>query len=187
MANPWDPFSFPARADDNEMDTYAGVGVVTSGWEAIEFEFARLYGILVGDEPDGFRIREYGGPRIASDRITGLAKAADAYFVSHCDQDREARFSALINAASGFAARRNEVAHGIVMNVQSIMFFRQQIPFLDGTRAQYVLVPSFHILRNHDETGLPSYAFNGAQMAELAARMLAVEQEAKAFRLHLLQ
>lgn len=185
MSNPWDAFPFPAMADDEPKHTYYGVGLVMSGWESIEFEFARLYSIFIGDEPDGMSMRDYGTGRIFSVRIDVLNQKAEAYFVNHPCQKMEGEFSRIVIAATGFSARRNDVAHGIVMNVAGIRFFQNRISMLDPSTIQTVLVPPFHILRSHDGVGMPSYAYNKNQLEQLALRLHELELAIREFRVAL--
>lgn len=187
MAYLWDPFPFPLVADDDAKKTFAGVGMVMTAWESIEFEFARLYSIFVGDEPDGFLMREYGDPRVANRRIGELSRSANQFFIGWPHQGAEGEYTSLVATAMGFANRRNDVAHGMVMNIENIVFFQQQVPGLDRSKPQFLLVPPFHILRNHDAaTGMPSYAYNSAQLAELFSRLLDLVEAIRQFRVNLL-
>lgn len=183
MADPWDPFPFPLAGDPDEKDTYRGVGLVMSSWEAVEFEFARLYSLLVGD-PDGPSVRDYGQPQIFRERLDGLSRRAISYFVRRCDQHLEGTFHRLTQEASGFSARRNEVAHGIVMDVTGISFIVNQFVFRNNSLKHYVVVPPYHLLRWHSG-GSPNYALNFGQLQEIAARLLSLQSRIKEFRLSL--
>lgn len=181
MANPWDTFPFPAAADDDMRKTYYGVGLVMTCWESVEFELARLFSSMVRD-PDGFSLRLYGSARIFRDRIDYLSRTADAHFIRCPDQHTEGEFQNIVAACHGFSARRNEVAHGIVMNVANIAFFRTKIPILDQSKVQALLVPPFHLLRSHDSNGFPLFAYNCSQLEQLALNLHEIEKAVSRLR-----
>jgi hypothetical protein len=181
MPNPWDPYPFPDDADEDMNRTCYGVGLVTTSWEAIEFELARLYSSMVGD-PDGHSIRLYGQPRIFNERLSLLARTGEAFFVRFPNQSFEGEFGQIVAVCLGFSSRRNEVAHGIVMNVRGVTFFRSRVKNLDKLKVQALLVPPYHILRSHNEDGMPNYAYNCAQLEDLALKLHEVEKAIRHFR-----
>jgi hypothetical protein len=180
MPNPWDPLPFPLTGDPDFEITYAGVGMVTSQWEAIEFDCARLYSVFVGD-PDGEALRAYGEGKIFRDRRINLEKAAAMYFIKHIDQNLEGEFARICATAEGFAERRNEVAHGLVLSVAHIPFFADKLMLAKPGEPQFLLVPPYHTIRNHVE-GLPKFAFNKAQMGFFATRMIIFGNSVALFR-----
>lgn len=180
--NPWDSFPFPLSGDQDPTNTYAGVGLVTSEWESVEFNLARLHGTFVEGDPSGASIRDYGKGRIFSDRIRDLQKIGCKYFTQHCNQDLEGGFHAICINATGFSARRNEVAHGLVMEVSGIQFFQEKLKLADLSEKQHLLVPPYHIMRQHEWDGMPSFAYNSAQMHQLASRILSLSDAIVAYR-----
>jgi hypothetical protein len=183
MSNPWDPYPFPAAADEDPRDTYYGVGVVISGWESIEFEFARLYSVFKGLGPkNGDAIQEYGTGRIFRERADALSTLSERYFTKNCNQAHEAEYAKLLVAAVGFSARRNEVAHGIVINVAGIAYFKMRMPLLDPNKVQTVVIPPYYTIRFHDPGGFPSYAYNKLQLEGLAVKLREVEIAIRQFR-----
>lgn len=183
MANPWDSYSFPLEADDDENQTFQAVGRLMTIWESIEFEFAMLYSIFVGGTFEENSVQEYGKPRIAKERFDALSKVAAAHFVQIPNQAAEGEFCTLVTAASGFSVRRNEVAHDIVVAVQNMVFFQQKVQFLDRTKNQFLLVPALHSVRQFDGiTGMPSFGYNSEQIANLCLRLLVLMESISAFR-----
>ncbi len=151
MSNLWDVPPLPTIGDDDEEATYAGVGRVTSQWEAIEFQFSRLYSIFVG-KPDE-EMRAYGAGRIFRERSKILAEAARDYFIRNPDQELEGQLHALTIRAEGFSDRRNEIAHGIVFQLQRLSFFREQMdPSVRG-KFQWGLIPPYHTSQKHAADG----------------------------------
>ena len=120
MENPWDIPPFPKRGDPFDDLTYAGVGRVMSQWETVEYRLAHLYSAFVGRPDDVSAIREYGAGTIFRQRIEALTRKAEAYFIKHSHHGRESEFAELLHGLSLFVERRNDVAHGIVGQIQLI-------------------------------------------------------------------
>jgi len=99
-----------------------------------------------------------------------------------CDQGLEGEFNRLCTIASGFADRRNEVAHGIVMEVGAVQFFTQRLLLAMPGRKQHLVVPPYHSIRKHDFVGMPSFAYNAEQLKTLARRLIAFGGEIVAYR-----
>ena len=182
MRNPWDAFPFPLKGDQDPEKTYAGVGHVMSEWESVEFNLARVYGVFVGGDAGGKALQEYGAPRIFASRLKALEQAAEAFFFRRCDQNIEGEFHLLTLRASGFSARRNDVAHGIVMNVSNITFFKEKLHLAVSGEKQHLLVPTYYAKREHDGHGRPNYAFNAGQLRELASRLIDLGKDIVSFR-----
>jgi hypothetical protein len=169
MTNPWDPFPFPSFGDPFESRTFKGVGEVMTNWESIEFELGRLYSLFVGD-PDGASIQqEYGAGRIFRDRLGLLRSKAPPFFVKHPCQQSEGAFDLLTTAAEGFSERRNEVAHGLVIRIDTITLLRSRLRPSFGGR-HYALIPPIYCLRFHTD-GAPDYAYTSAELSVLSRRL----------------
>jgi hypothetical protein len=184
MNNPWDPFPLPTRGDDNARLTFEGVGRVTSHWEALEFELSRLYSIFAGD-PDGEAMQTYGTGKIFRDRLVALRQLAEKHFIATPTQDLEGIFDGLANAAEGFGSRRNEVAHGIVCPVQNISFFMGHFGQHVGGKPQYLLIPPYYTVRNHQD-GLPLYSYSSIELSALTQHLLILLERVRAYRRDLL-
>lgn len=184
MKKPWDPLPYATSGDADPEKTYAGVGAALSQWEALEFSFSRIYSIFAG-EPDGDCMREYGTGKIFRDRIAILERKAEQFFIKAPNQADEGELNRLVDHAVKYSSRRNDIAHGIVMNVQNIQFFQSAMPLLDLNNVGYVLVPPWHSLRQHRPNGEPFYALNKVQLDLFAVRFHDLERQVEKFRLHL--
>jgi hypothetical protein len=183
MTNPWDPRPFPKGGDPFDAKTYEGVGRVLSRWEAVEFQLARIYSIFVGD-PDGDAIQQYGLGRIFRERLEALQAVSQPYFVRKPSQALEAGLDCLGKAATGFADRRNEVAHGMVFPVHELSFFRERF----GTPPEmphYLLLPPWYAVRKHYE-GTPLYAYGFDELWSLMVKLLTLSEQLGKYRLKLL-
>jgi hypothetical protein len=160
-----------------------GVGRTMTCWEATEFQLSRVYSIFVGqvDDPDAMR-SGYGSGRIFQERIGNLRKAADAYFRRDPHQPLEGAFDSIAEAVVGFADRRNEVAHGIVLDVKKVSYIASCMGLTDKTRPHFVLIPPLYLLRKHTELGAPSYIYTSAALKRLAGLILGVERNVRIYR-----
>jgi hypothetical protein len=182
MANTWDPFPFPKRGDLSEDAVYIAVGKVIDHWERVEFELARSYSLFAGDSL-WEKMREYGGVGgyIFKDRAARLAKSAEKYFIRHPNQEHEGDFDLLMVKAIGFSDRRNEVAHGMAMNVQEFLFWLDKMPEANRWLPQNLWVPPYYHSRKHDSLGLPAFGYSSVELEILRKRLFNLELEIDAF------
>jgi hypothetical protein len=120
----WDAPPIPQHGDLDENSTYAGVGRVLSGWEAMEAELSHLYAAFVGKFHQAEAYREYGAGQIFANRVLTLRASAENFFVRRPNQVREGEFDCYAKIAVKFADRRNEVAHSIVRDLGHVRLFR---------------------------------------------------------------
>jgi hypothetical protein len=116
MSNPWDPLPFPVVGDPEDRIVFEALGRTLNRWEFTEFALSILYSLFVGDYRFG-KMQEYGKPNIFKDRLGGLERVAAEWFTRRPDQQAEGEFDRIVNGARGFADRRNEIAHGLVVDV----------------------------------------------------------------------
>jgi hypothetical protein len=114
-----DPFTKPilaTKGDSNSQDTYAAVGAALSSWETSGTMFGALYGAFV--KPTGantIALRAYGAILAPSSRHDMITEAAEAYFAGVGDAALHERVKKLLKLYRSASARRNEIAHGVVM------------------------------------------------------------------------
>ena len=163
-----------------ELWYYSAIGKVTSQWERVEFELSRLYSIFVGKPNDA--MQEYGKGRIFRERACAFVESAEAYFINHPNQELEGRLHCLMCLAQGYADRRNEVAHGIVFDIQGITFFAERMEPEARSKPQFAIIPPYQTLRKHDEDGAPKYAYTSEEMLNLRAKLFNLEEKISEFR-----
>ena len=82
-------------------------------------ELSHLYACFKGQPTNSLAmVREYGSGNVFRERSNRLAAAAKAFFVGHCNQTDEGEFDLLLTRCNGFAARRNDIAHGVVQGLK---------------------------------------------------------------------
>ncbi|MET0528535.1 MAG: hypothetical protein ABW003_09360 [Microvirga sp.] len=175
----------PACGDDDPDVVFRGVGKVMTGWETIEFELSRLYSVFAGD-PDGEAMREYGENTIARLRLDALSRKADEFFIRKPSQEREGKFASIICQLRFFASRRNEVAHGIVFDVQKIKAFTEHFHRSVRGKPQYALIAPYHQLKQHAPDGLPAYAYTSLILEAMIPAMAKPFAQLDRFRRSLL-
>lgn len=117
-------------------------------------------------------MREYGKPTIARLRLDGLTEAAAKFFIKRSSQEREGELQSIIMRLRHFASRRNEVAHGIVLNIQNIAVFTDNfVPEARGKK-QYALIAPYYQIKQHGPDGLPAYAYTRPVLASMIPAMV---------------
>jgi hypothetical protein len=166
--------------DQDDAVLYTALGRAIDRWEHIEYGLALLYSLFVND-PTFAAMKDYGAGNIFRDRLTGLQKVAAAWFVKTPCQDIEGEFDRLMTAARGFSDRRNEFAHGIVMDVSGFTFWRLQMRLALPDTRRFIVMPAMHIIRKHDETGMPTFGYSSLELSVLQERMLEYELDIDRF------
>lgn len=175
MPDPWDPFPMPSRGEPVEFSLYYGMGKVIDCWERVEFGLSQLYSLFLGDR-SFMSMTEYGRTgNIFRDRIAGLGRAADEHFRRSPHQAAEGGLDRLIAAAKGFSDRRNEVAHAIVMDVQTVLFFQHNMTQAAQGVPQFLVIPPVYHVRKMDANGLPAFAYSTVELNVLGDRMFNLE------------
>jgi hypothetical protein len=155
---------------------------VLSEWEAVEFELSRLYSWFGGAIDDPALLAEYGTPRIFKERADGLKKKADKHFLAP-DQNREGDFQSLMRETTGYADRRNDIAHGILLPIDSIYYFRNRIKPNLLHRRHFAIIPTLYQLRRHDEHGFPEFAYTSREMTRIVQRLKRLSASTREYRL----
>lgn len=113
--------------------------------------------------------------------MEAMAAASARHFIAHPNQAAEGDFDVLMREAVAASARRNDIAHGIVMQVNDIGHFRNQIPVNLLRREHHALIPPLYLLRKHVD-GLPTFAYRSADMETIFIRLYELAEKIKAYR-----
>lgn len=143
------------KPDTFDGQLYEAVGVMMTAWEWVELRLSMLYSAYVG-YPEGDALFQYGDGRIFRERISALRRVAEQHFVAYCSQDREAAFTALALNATDLANRRNEIAHGVVLDVTKIL--PEDWPAKLSGEENYFLVPHAYAFRRSRGPNFYSYS-----------------------------
>jgi len=118
MPDPWD---IPPRAEEGDPSDEAickWIGRSLCAWEEYEVYLARLYAIFSGlpmHGGDTYKAYIAGQTLNFSGRLQKVEKAGNEYFLRFPNQQDEADFSSILKQSRGFSARRNDVAHSVLV------------------------------------------------------------------------
>jgi hypothetical protein len=150
---PWDAPAPPSVGDADATLTYAAIGKAMTSWEKAEEVMAFLFSVLVGGGDDALpAVRAYGAVKTSLARLDMVAAAAEAFFFQRPEPEAdnkkiEKEVDTAINAMKNFAARRNEIAHGQVHEIETqdgFMRTPEGYPIKKMKKIGFVVGPSYH-------------------------------------------
>lgn len=119
-------------------EIYIWVGRALTVWENTEFSFAKIYGLLFGNNSAAAE-RSYGVVTSTKTKKEMLKQAALFFADTRGDSFPTEDFSRLLEYYDQASARRNDIAHGVVMSIS-----------LDSETQGYFLVPSSYISKANE-------------------------------------
>jgi hypothetical protein len=147
MSNPWDPpFSAPLRTGEKNPDAlYLSIGRALSLWEGMEAELGGLYAAFTTGPDDRYiapTIRAFGTVTNTGARAEMIDHAAEAFFHQLPHEldvgPYQDELKQLLKHYRGWAARRNDVAHGYVTESRHPDYTQDDQPII----STYCLCPS---------------------------------------------
>jgi hypothetical protein len=125
MKNPWELPPHAARGDRIPTPLYIAIGQAMSAWEFIEFDLSEMFAIFTGSGRTNKRgqdpaVRAYGTVVSYRGRSELLNAAAKAFFKRNGRTRLERPFKNILKKCNGWADRRNDVAHGVVLKVPTL-------------------------------------------------------------------
>jgi hypothetical protein len=117
---PWTVPPFPEIGDTHQDITFAAVGRALSQWERLEVALAGLFAAFIGikGEAEGIAMSSYGSIVASSARGTMMNAAAEFYFHIFPNPALKKTVGDLLGEVGHYGARRNEIAHGLVMGYE---------------------------------------------------------------------
>jgi hypothetical protein len=175
VRQPWDRPEFAIKGDSDSNYTYMAVGRVLSQWEGTEIQLGYIYSAASGKPGDWYALLEYGEGSTSTHRLRIVRDAVDEFFIKNPNQAAEGRAVGLLKAATNFAGRRHDIAHGIV---RDHTWARWRIPPDTTDTTGYFLLPSHYKGSAYSELALPLYAYTSASMEALRHQLILLETEA---------
>lgn len=154
--NPWaqPPYANPPEADEAAL--FEAVGRALTSWEHLEAALATLFVRFIAYDRESLAARRaYGSVVSFMGRAEMLTEAASAYFSFHPDEQLSDSFRRVSNACRQAAARRNDIAHGSVVEV----YFVGKVP-------GYALAPGSYNVRRVDLHSKPAYLYSVREIAK---------------------
>jgi hypothetical protein len=160
---PWDIPPFPKRGNASQNVLFESIGRALMAWEEIEGSLAHLYSAFSTDNQfNELSNREYGKPDNFWERLSVLDKAAKKYFIVHHDQKIEGEFSKLTEYAIGYAARRNEIAHGRARPIQWI--YEPTKSLLSIAPFQWCIIPPHFRGKKFTKQNVPVFVYTSREI-----------------------
>jgi len=113
--------------------------------------------------------------------LFGLARVADAWFTRDPNQEMEGEFKRIVVTARGFSERRNEFAHGVVMDVSGFIFWRLQMSFHQPELPRFIIMPQLYVFNKHDAFGMPTFGYGSYELGLLTERMTDLDLDIAVF------
>lgn len=179
---PWD---VPPQPQFETLDSKAGtlyeaVGRSLTTWETVEEHLASLFSVILGHSaPLYTAVRAYGSIQTFRGRNEMLTAAAEAYFERHPHKRLIVTFDDIVTRVAGYAARRNDIAHGKVIIAEFSVG--------ETLAHRFILVPPRHSSAKIGTDGHIAYVFNSAIINEYEEGFSALEGEIHALCLAILK
>ncbi len=176
---PWDVPPQPKIGDSDREITYAAVGRALSQWELFESNLLQLFVVFVGSGPTALltAARAYGTIQTFRGRADMIEGAAEVFFLIYKNSDLEKRISDFMDIARNYAARRNEIAHGIVWTTHWAGTQKQGSALFPARYASNKnKIGSFPL----GETGaqVPTHVYSSAEIGMFTSRFLELTSQA---------
>jgi hypothetical protein len=155
---PWDRQDWPAHGDDNIDTTYQAVGRALSSWERLEGVLSLLFASLISGLEESAARRAYNAVRTFEARAEMLSAAAESYFKKHDDKIGKNKFNETLKEIRNYAARRNDIAHGVVD------FFSTASFSSIGAGVSYCQYPSYANSKHRTDSDAPTYCYSSSEL-----------------------
>lgn len=166
MPEPWDRPPLPKRGNRSDRVLFKSIGRALNAWEEVEISMAHLCAAFAtGDRFDSQANHAYGEPSNFNARRDRLQHAAERYFLAHPSQDVEGEFCRLMRLATGYSARRNDIAHGHSLPIQWTVdpAARPSLLSIAGHH-EWCLVPPHFSAKKFTGKNRPAYAFTSREV-----------------------
>ena len=172
---PWDRPSWPAEGDRTLDAVYAAVGGALSEWERYEAVLSYVFAGFTTPTEVAIGRRTYSAVRTFEGRAEMLRAASEAYFTKYPNAKLLTQFKDVLRAATAFAPRRNDIAHGSADHYRRAPPAPLEIPAPD----RYALFPAFASFRERDMSGTPSYCYTSAEIEYFRGQFLLLRRPAR--------
>ena len=160
----------------NAREVFLNVGFALSQWEHAEELLAALYSFLCGPKSTHAAFRSYGTLTATGPRRNVILAASEVFFLTFPSNTLPKRLSDLLSIYADAGARRNEIAHGVVMAG----------PSPGPTAEQWFLVPALHSTKKTSLQLEAEYRFNSQIIDGFAKAFDSLQADIIAFRVDLI-
>ncbi len=163
MPNPWDERPWAEIGNKSETEIFAAVGKASSHWELVEQAIASLFTFVTVNTyyaPTAPTIRAYSSVASSHNRIQMVRAALESWLHEWKHFEFGAQVLGLLHECSGWAGRRNDIAHGIADR------------YLDEIEKGWFLVPGLYNIKSRPLGKKAAYRYNAAIMDEFSERFM---------------
>jgi hypothetical protein len=163
VSNPWDNQPWAERGENSENDVYVAVGKALSHWELLEQAIAGLFTLVtVGSyyAPSAPTLRAYSSVTSSGNRIQMVRAALEGWLRDWKDCPLREKSLGILKECSGWAGRRNDIAHGLVDR------------FADEFEKGWFLLPGSYSKKGRNEVGKIDYRYNAEIIHNFSDRFL---------------
>lgn len=176
MPNPWDVPPYAQSGESKPDPIYLAIGYSLSTWEFLEEALASLFAFLVGKgrtyPETSAAMRAYGSIVSFNSRAEMIGAAAKGFFQEHEIKDQEPEFREILKKCNGWAARRNDIAHGRVVSL--------------APSDEYYLIPALYNSRKHPaDDDSPAFLYSAAQIRQFQQQFDVLHGDLATFLRHL--
>jgi len=173
--------SLPKEGDPSPIVIHSAVGKALTDWERLDRNLADIFSLLVaGYVPNLAASRAYGSVLSVRGRIEMIQAAGAAVFADKPNKVLRLRLKELLEEAEGFAARRNDIAHGITS--QYLSTDNKPIGYVLGpgvTATRKVKLTSAERCESGEQPTLTvSYAYTAADIDRFGTEFARLRHEA---------
>ena len=183
MPNPWDvpPKSkTPTDYDLKSEALYEAVGEALSSWQYLEDGVASLFRALVNEGRANYNWeygkspaeRAYGSVLTFEARVAMVSAAAEAFFHKNPHEMLQAELRKLLSKFRGWAARRNDIAHGKIAGSPCNYYVG---PPSDWNRC--ALWPADSNTRKHSIDDTAAFIYHSGHIKKFSREFMSVNDE----------
>lgn len=168
MSNPWDDRPWAEFGVKSEDELFVAVGKALSHWELLEQAIASLFTLVtVGSyfAPTAPALRAYCSVANSSNRIQMVRAAVESWLREWEDCPFAENALSLLIECSGWAGRRNDIAHGSVDR------------FTDDYENGWFLVPGVYSKKGRNELGKSDYRYNAKTVNTFGSHFLELHNQ----------
>lgn len=162
MSNLWDERPFAETGSKSENDIFLAVGKALSNWELVEQSIAGIFTVVtvgVFFAPAAPTLRAYSSVASSHNRIQMVRAAVESWLTEWKDCPCGQNALDLLSESQGWAARRNDIAHGIADR------------FIDEIEKGWFLIPSIYSIKGR-KSGKADYRYNARIIDKLSERFV---------------
>jgi hypothetical protein len=165
MSNLWDERPWAEIGDKSENEIFVAVGKASSHWEIVEQAIASLFTVVTVGRyyaPTAPTIRAYSSVASSHNRIQMVRAAVESWLHEWHHFEFGSEVLGILNECSGWAGRRNDIAHGVADR------------YLDEMEKGWFLVPGLYNIKSRPLGKKAAYRYNASTIDNFSDQFMAL-------------